>query len=157
MASESNEKNIKLAAGYFFLATIIIGCFIEWSPVYVSLNQKIISCCIVGVNWNLQMIAALIFMDERRWVFLRNIGLTYLLGAIILLPYCISNLAGLENGTLFFVLSLIVSSAAMVVSYYYKVKKMKIGLGWFAGWFVCLTIAVVFQLLLVFDIHVFLK
>jgi len=154
MASESNEKNIKQAAIYFFLATVITWYFVEWSPIYMSLNQKILSCCIAGAKWNVQMIAALVLMDERRWVFLRNIGVICLIGAIILIPYSISSLAGMENGTMFFLLSLVVSVSVMMVAYYYNVKKMKIGLGWFIGWVLCLVIAVAFQSFLVFGIHV---
>ena len=154
MTVDSNEKNVRLAALYFFLATIITWCFIEWSPVYVSMDQKILSCCIAGAKWNVQMIAAVIFMDERRWLFLKNIGITCFIGSLILIPYSISSVAGLENGTLFFISSLIVSVTVMIVSYYLTVKKMDIGLSWFAGWMVCLAIAISLQLYLVFDIQV---
>lgn len=153
MTVDSNEKNVQLAALYFFLAIVITWYFIAWSPVYIRVNQKILSCCIAGVKWNIQMIAAVVFMDERRWLFLKNIGSTCLTGSLILVPYSVSCLMGMESGTSFFVASLAASVSVMIVSYYIHVKKMAIGFIWFAGWLLCLAIAVCLQLYLVFGIQ----
>ncbi|ABG59824.1 hypothetical protein [Cytophaga hutchinsonii] len=153
MTVDSNEKNVQRAALYFFLSTVITWYFIEWSPVYIDVNQKILSCCIAGAKWNIQMIAALIFMDERRWLFLKNIGKTCLMGSLILIPYSISCLLGMESGIVFFAGSLCASVTAMIVSYYIHVKNMHIGFLWFAGWLLCLAVAVSLQLALVFDIQ----
>ncbi len=151
MTVDSNEKNVQLAALYFFLSTIITWYFIEWSPVYIDVNQKILSCCIAGAKWNMQMIAALIFMDERRWLFIKNIGKTCLIGSVMLIPYSIGCLLGIGS-SVFFIWSLIASVSVMITSYYVHVKNMKIGFLWFAGWLISLAVAVSLQLYIVFDI-----
>lgn len=155
MTVYSTEKNVQLAALYFFLAAVITWYFIEWSPIYIDVNQKILSCCIAGAKWNVQMIAALIFLDERRWLFLKNIGKTCLTGSLILIPYSVSSLLGMESGAPFFVGSLLTSVSVMIISYYLHVKTMAIGFRWFTGWLLCLAIAVSLQLYLVFDIQLF--
>ena len=155
MIEKSDRNNIKFAVLYFFLYTVITWWFIEASPLYTSTSQKILSCVIAGAKWNIQMLAAVFFLQEKKWVFLRNIGLTCLLGSVILLPYSIGSSIRKDNDGSFFIISLIVSVFAMVISYYRSVKKSKVGTHWFAGWLFCLAVAITLQLKVIFNLNLF--
>ncbi len=155
MIESSNRSNIKFAALYFLLSTIITWWFIEVSPLYTSTGQKLLSCAIAGAKWNIQMLAAVIFLQEKKWIFLKNIGFTCLLGSVILLPYSIGSFISKDNDGSFFIISLIVSVAAMVFSYYRSVKKSDVGTHWFAGWLLCLAIAITLQLKVIFNLNLF--
>jgi len=155
MIEKSNRNNIKFAAFYFLLSTLITWWFIEASPLYSSTSQKLLSCAIAGAKWNIQILAAMVFLQEKKWVFLRNIGFTCLVGSLILLPYSIGSFISKDNDGSFFIISLIVSVFAMVFSYYISVKKSEVGTHWFAGWLFCLAVAITLQLKVIFNLNLF--
>ncbi len=147
-----NKKNIIIAGLFFFLSVIITWWFITASPLYISNKQKILSCGIAGGKWLLQITAALIFLQSRKWVFVRNISVTCLIGSAILLPFCISSVLKLNSSNTFFILSIIAAVLVMIFSYYKSVLNAGIGLKWWLGWILCLAIAIVLQLTIVFHI-----
>ena len=145
------SKNVLLAAVYFLLSTIITWWFIKQGELlYVSSQKMLLSCSIAGAKWGIQIVAALIFLKEKRWSFIKRIGFTCFIGSCLLLPYCLSGqIRQLPNS---FLISLIVAVLVMIFMYYQAVVQTAISKKWFWGWIFCLTIAVSLQLFVVFKI-----
>jgi len=137
---------------YFFLSTVITWWFVDVSPLYSSLSQKLLSTGIAGAKWALQILAAHFFLADKKWGFIKNIGITCLAGSLILLPYAIAATFFHVNGPSFFITSLIVAVLVMIIMYFLNVQKMALSKKWFWGWIVCLAIAITLQLTLVFSV-----
>jgi hypothetical protein len=155
MLEKSERNNIRTTLIYFLISSLITWWFIAVSPVYDSLGQKLLSCAIAGAKWGIQIIAAFQFLDNKKWVFIRNISYTCLIGSVVLLPYSISSSFGKYNSSDFFLGSLVISVATMIVSYLSSVRKSGIGKHWWAGWLFCLAIAIAAQLKVVFNVSLF--
>jgi len=144
------NKRITLAVFYFLLSTLITWWFIGASPLYTSTNQKLLSCGIAGAKWAIQILAALILLKEKRWEFIKDIGLTCFIGSLILLPFAILSSAFGINGKNFFLGSLLVAVAVMILMYAISVRHSRLSKLWWLGWLVCLAIAITLQLTVVF-------
>jgi hypothetical protein len=147
-----DQKKIYLALLYFFLSTGITWWFVDVCPLYESLQQKILSTGIAGAKWGLQIAAAYFLPGNKKWDFIKNIGATCLVGSVILLPYAIAATFSDQNGATFFVGSLLIAVAVMIVLYFWGVQKLALHKKWFWGWIVCLAIAITLQLTLVFSV-----
>ena len=147
------NKNIILSIIYFTLSTIITWWFIEASPLYISTEQKLLSCAIAGGKWGLQLLAAFIFLGGKKWDFIKNIAFTCLVGSVILLPYAILSVCFAINNASFFIGSLMVAVAVMILLYALSVQNAGVKIQWWLGWLCCLAIAITLQLTVVF--HVF--
>ena len=149
----NNARKIGAAAAGFLMSTVITWWFIsEGSALYHFDQQKMfLSCAIAGGNWGVQIIAALLFLKEQRWVFIRNIAFTCLAGSCLLIPFCFSGLRSMMPASGFF-LSLVASVAAMLLLYYYSVRRSKASVKWYFLWLACLAIAVSLQLTIVFHV-----
>lgn len=144
-------KAIILSIIYFGLSTLITWVFVDRSSLYVSEQQKFLSASIAGGKWALQIFAALVWLKEKRWLFIKNIGLTCLIGSIILAPYCFNQYLHIDDEKLF-VASLILSVLVMIAHYRFSVLRTGIAVRWFYGWLFCLAIAVTLQLTVVFGV-----
>lgn len=140
------------AAFYFFFSTLITWWFIAESPLYTSTQQQLLSCGIAGAKWGLQIVAALLLLDSKKWAFIKNIGQACFWGSVILLPYAVAARLGGYNGTYFFVGSLVVSVAVMILLYAIGTKHAGVKMGWWLFWLLCLAIAVTLQLTVVFHV-----
>lgn len=149
----SRNKQVRFAFFYFLLSTLITWWFVQASPLYTSMQQKLWSCGIAGAKWSLQILAALILLKERRWEFIKDIGLTCFVGSVLLLPYAIFSSAFGINGTNFFLGSLLVAVAVMILMYAISVRHSRLSKLWWLGWLVCIALAIFLQLTIVF--HVF--
>lgn len=147
-----DSKKIYLAILYFFLSTVITWWFVDVCPLYESLQQKILSTGIAGAKWGLQIAAAYFLLSNKKWDFIKNIGTICLVGSVILLPYAIAATFSNQNGAAFFVTSLLIAVAVMIVLYFLNVGKLSLSYKWFWGWIVCLAIAITLQLTLVFSV-----
>jgi len=148
----NNSKLIIIAVIYFFLSTIITWWFVDVSPLYHSLQQKLLSTGIAGAKWSLQIVIAYLFLQEKKWRFIKNIGSTCLVGSIVLLPYAIVASCSNFNGGTFFVSSLLTVVLIMIVLYFLNVKRLGLPMKWFWGWIFCLVIAITLQLTVVFSV-----
>jgi hypothetical protein len=137
---------------YFTVSTLITWWFIQECPLYTSMQQKLLSCGIAGAKWGIQIAAALLLLQQKKWVFVKNIGFTCLAGSGILLPYCIAARLGGVNGSTFFTGSLILAVAVMIFMYALCTKKAGVHMWWWLGWLFCLTVAVTLQLTVVFHV-----
>lgn len=146
------SKKIFFAILYFLLSSIITWWFVDVCPLYTGLQQKLLSTGIAGAKWGLQITTAYFFLHNKKWEFIKKIGLTCLVGSSILLPYAIAASFSHLNSTAFFVASLIVSVVAMTILYYLNVKKSKLSGKWFWGWIYCLIVAIILQLTVVFSL-----
>ena len=155
MNENLNRRNCIIASVYFIVATVLTYWFIESASVYSTFGQKIISCSIAGFKWVIQIVFALYFLQEKKWVFIKNISFTCLIGSLVLIPFCVNSLIGKNADSVFFVSSLILSVVVMVVSYFISVKRAGVQTRWWAGWLFCLAIAIITQLKLVFNIWIF--
>jgi len=148
----TNNKTIYQALIYFFLSTIITWWFVDVCPLYTSLQQKLLSTGIAGAKWSLQIVAAYFFLKNKRWEFIKNIGIVCLVGSVILLPYAILASYSRFNSATFFVSSLLIAVIVMIGLYYFYVKKAAVSLQWFWRWIICLAIAITLQLTVVFPV-----
>ncbi|MBX2932676.1 MAG: hypothetical protein KF825_00430 [Ferruginibacter sp.] len=148
----NNSKDISVAIISFFLSTVITWWFVDSCPLYNSLQQKFLSTGIAGAKWCLQISAAYFFLAQKRWGFIKNIGLTCLAGSIILLPYPVAAIFFKIDNASFFIGSLLVAVAVMMVLYYYSVTKLLLPVKWFWGWIGSLAIAITLQLTIVFNV-----
>jgi hypothetical protein len=137
---------------YFILSTIITWWFIQESPLYNSMQQKMLSCGIAGAKWGIQITAAWLLLKQKKWLFIKYIGLTCFVGSLILLPYPFFARLWQINGNSFFVGSLLLSVAVMIVGYAMAVKLTGVGIKWWVGWLCCLALAISLQLTLVFNV-----
>jgi hypothetical protein len=140
------------AAFYFILSTIITGWFIQESPLYNSMQQKLLSGGIAGAKWGIQIIAALLLLKQKKWLFIKNMGFTCLIGSLLLLPYSIAARFWGVNGSNLFAISLLLAVAVMIVMYALGTKKAGVNIGWWLGWLFCLSVAVTLQLTVVFHV-----
>ena len=144
-------KNIINAAAYFLLSTVITGWFIEKGNVlYDNTNMMLFSGSIAGAKWGIQIIAAYIFLEDKKGEFIEQIGFTCFVGSCLLLPYCL--LPFLQNFEYGFVLSLVLSVVTMIFLYYQSVKKMDVSVKWFWAWIGCLIVAVSLQVFVIFKL-----
>jgi hypothetical protein len=140
------------AAFYFFFSTLITWWFIAESPLYTSVEQRLLSCGIAGAKWAIQIGAALLLLGAHKWTFIKNIGRACLIGSLILLPYAaLSQFWGI-NGQSFFLGSLVLSVATMIVLYAIGTKHAGVKMGWWLFWLLCLAIAITLQLTVVFHV-----
>ena len=146
-------KNIFFASLYFLLSTIITWWFIKQGKLlYFSQYQMLLSYTIAGAKWGIQIVAALLFLKDKKWEFLKLIGFVCFIGSCILLPYCLFDFVRAVPNI--FLFSLIIAVLTMVVAYYKVPIKIQISEKWFWGWMYCLTIAIFLQLFIVFKIQV---
>lgn len=137
---------------YFLLSTLITWWFVDVCPLYSSMQQKLLSTGIAGGKWALQIMAAYFFLSEKKWDFLKNMGVTCLAGSVILLPYAIIATVSQLNGATFFVGSLLAAVVTMIFLYFQNVHKLGLRKKWFWGWIICLAIAITLQLTVVFSV-----
>ncbi len=149
-----DRKNFNAAVFFFISSTLITWWFIESSPVYADYTQKLLSCSIAGAKWTIQIVFAFLFLQGKKWKFIREIGLTCFVGSIILVPYSISSILHINDSGEFFLSSLIASVAVMIVLYFISVKKSRVPMLWWAGWMLCLAVAITLQLKVVFHIPI---
>lgn len=143
------KKNILLASLYFVVSTIITWWFIdEGNLLYFSQNAMVLSCIIAGGKWAIQIVAALLYLGDKKWEFIKQIGLVCFIGSCILIPYCA--ILFVKQLYISFALSLIVAVLVMIVMYYRAVVKTQINIKWFWGWMLCLLIAISLQLFVIF-------
>lgn len=146
------NKKIFTAVLYFFLSTVITWWFVDVCPLYTGLQQKILSTGIAGAKWSLQIGAAYFFLQNKRWTFIKNIGTTCLVGSVILLPYAVLASFSNYNSATFFIGSLLLAVAVMIVLYFINIKQTGVSIQWFWGWIICLAIAISLQLTVVFSV-----
>ncbi len=147
---KADLTNFSLAALFFILSTIITWWFIfEGRLLYFSPEKMILSCAIAGTKWGIQIVMAILFLHEAKWIFIKRIGLTCFVGSCILIPYSLSDfIKAIPNS---FLLSLIIAIVVMVGMYYRSVQNTQLSLLWFWGWIVCLAIAISLQIFVVFS------
>jgi multisubunit Na+/H+ antiporter MnhB subunit len=149
---KAQYSNIIKATLYFFLSVILTSVFISqkfW--LYSSLNAMILSGSIAGIKWLIQIIAALLFLNKRKWEFIRRIGFVCFIGSVVLFVYDIFNFLSLPIGGFSqFVLAVALAVLILIFGYYQAVKKTGLSLKWFWGWILCLSIAIFLQLTFVF-------
>ena len=148
----TKNKTIYAAILYFFLSTVITWWFVAICPLHDGLQQKILSTGIAGAKWSVQIAAAYFFLQDKKWMFIKNIGATCLIGSVILLPYAVLASFNKYNSATFFILSLLIAVAVMIILYFLNVKKLGVPIKWFWGWIICLAIAITLQLTVVFSV-----
>ena len=147
-----DSRKIYVAIIYFLLSTIITWWFVDVCPLYTGLHQKLLSTSIAGAKWGLQIGAAYFFLSNKKWDFIKSIGFTCLVGSVILLPYAVAASLGHVNSAAFFITSLLIAVAVMIILYFLNVQKLGLPKKWFWGWIVCLAIAITLQLTVVFSV-----
>jgi hypothetical protein len=149
----TDRRNMIWAVVYFGLSTLITWWFIEAGKgLYADKGKMMLSCAVAGGKWGIQILAAVMLLgEEKRWAFLRRIGMVCLAGSVILLPFCFE-VVQVYAGERGFLYSLAVCVLLMIGLYYLSVRWTGISMRWFWGWIVCLIIAISLQLTVVFGV-----
>lgn len=146
------RKNQLLFLLYFALSTIITWWFVAVSPLYISKEQMLLSTAIAGGKWAIQILLALLFLYDKKWLFVKNIGMVCLIGSCILLPYALLAQSGISNSPGFFIGSLAASVLVMIASYRQAVLSTDVTIKWWYFWLLCLAVAITLQLTVVFHV-----
>jgi hypothetical protein len=150
--NSKQRRDAVMASLYFLGSTLITWWFImAGKGLYEDTRKMLLSCGIAGAKWAVQIGAALWMLREQAWGFVRRIGMTCLVGSLILLPFCfepVQEVLGLRG----FLMSLAVCVAAMIALYYWNVRRSGLSTKWFWGWIACLMIAITLQLTVVFHV-----
>ncbi len=148
----SNTKNILLVIIYFSLSTVLTGIFIVnkvW--LYPDIHAMFISGLIAGSKWAIQLVAAWFWLGKEKWIFTKRLGLVCLIGSCLLFNYNLMGLLSLPiSGFNQFILAIAIAVCFMIVLYYRAVKKSNLSIKWFMAWIICLAIAIVLQITVVF-------
>jgi hypothetical protein len=144
------SRDFLFAILYFLLSAALTWWFVALCPLYISSEQMLLSSGIAGGKWLVQVMLGLVLLNDKSFTFLKNIGFVCFIGSCILIPYIVSSMAGVSDATGFFFGSLVVSVITMIALYYQAVKKTGLSLKWWAGWLVCLAVAITLQLTVVF-------
>lgn len=147
-----NRREPFLFLLYFALSGLITWWFILVCPLYISYEQMFLSTGIAGAKWGIQIILGLIFLKEKKWFFLKYIGLVCFIGSCLLIPYIFSSLMKLNNSSVFFIGSLVTAVISMICSYCWIVKKLMLPIKWLFYWLFSLAIAISLQLTVVFHV-----
>ena len=153
MPLHNNTREIGLAAVYFFLSTVITWWFIYCgaSLYHFDEHKMLLSCSIAGAKWGIQILAAILLLKDRCWLFIHHIAFTCFAGSCILIPFCIDPIRTHIPGNGFLV-SLIAAVATMLVLYYRSVTRSGISIKWYFLWLGCLAVAISLQLTVVFHV-----
>jgi hypothetical protein len=91
----------------------------------------------------------MVLLKTQRWLFIKRIGLVSLIGSATLMVYYV-----LPVSWGFSTLVICVASSVLVMIglYFRAVKKSRLSIAWFWSWIVCLIIAILLQLTMVFDV-----
>jgi hypothetical protein len=147
---DSVSKDQAFFVIYFALSTVLTWWFVAASPLYISQEQMILSTAVAGGKWGIQILSALVFLKEKKWAFLKNIGFVCFVGSCILLPYILFSISKIADDSNFFLGSLAASVAVMVVLYFRAIRISTVSLQWWFFWLVCLAMAISLQLTVVF-------
>lgn len=112
----------------------------------------LLSTSIAGGKWAIQLGLGFLFLKEKRYKFLREIGYVCLIGSLLLLPYVLSASMNLANATEFFIGSLMVAVLVMIYLYFKAIRSMQISILWWLFWLLCLSIAISLQITVVFNV-----
>ncbi|MNK43396.1 hypothetical protein D3C87_620990 [compost metagenome] len=147
-----NISSSSKAALYFLFSVVLTGIFINqkfW--LYSSVNAMIISGSIAGTKWLIQIIAALVFLKDKKWDFIHRIGFVCFMGSVVLFVYYVFNFLPFPFGGFSqFVLAIALAVLVMIFGYYQAVKKTGLSAKWFWAWMLCLAIAIFLQVTVVF-------
>lgn len=148
----NTQKNQVLFFFYFALSTVLTWWFVAVSPLYISKQQMLLSTAVAGGKWAIQVVLGYLFLYEKRWVFLKNIGFVCFIGSCILVPYALLAQLGIANSGRLFLASLIAAVVVMVYAYYHAVLNSNVKTKWWYFWLVCLVCAISLQLTVVFHV-----
>ena len=120
------------------------------SPLYISNEQMLLSTSIAGGKWAIQILLGLIFLDSKRWAFIKEIGFVCLIGSCLLLPYILLSISKISDDPKLFIGSLMLAVFVMIFFYFKAIKKLELPIKWWLFWLLCLAVAVTLQLTVVF-------
>lgn len=140
-------RQIAIIIGAFALSILITGLFIRAYGGYVSLESMLLSGSIASAKWAIQMIAGLCLLDEKRWLYIRELAAACLIGSLTLLPY-----AFFSGGPTFFFGSLLFCILTMGLVICLRLSRIGLSWHWQVLWFILLACAVSLQLTVVFDL-----
>lgn len=146
------NKFILSAFVYFLLAALLTAIYISqkiW--LYSNVTAMVISGTITAVKWIILVVAALFFLEEKKWKFIRRIGVTCLIGSSLLFSYNLMYFLKLPlSGLAQLFLSVVLSASVMITLYHLLVKEMVLPPLWFWGWIIALTIESIVQVVVFF-------
>jgi len=140
-------KPLSHIAVAFALSTILTGLFVRAYGGYASKEIMLLSGSIAGGKWTIQILAGFFLLDNRRWIYIRQLADTCLIGSLVLLPFAI-----FSDGATFFFGSLLACILVMSVHIVLRMESAGFSWRWPALWLALLCIAVGLQLTVVFHL-----
>ena len=146
------KKDIALLILYFAISAILTAWFIDQKYIlYANNSQMLLSGTIAGGKWAIQILAALVFLKHKKFEFIRKIGEVCAIGSAILLTFYVVDYLPFSH-EYNFIIPIVLAVLVMIVLYFRAVISTKLNLKWFFGWILCLCIAILLQLTIVFHV-----
>jgi hypothetical protein len=140
-----------IASLAFLLSLLLTWWFIREGTLYYDTRQALLSCGIAGAKWAVHIAGAFLLLPApRAWLFIRQMGNTCLTGSLLLLPYCIAGRFLGAASEAFFLISLVIAVAVMIIWYAVGVRRSGLHWIWWVAWLGTLALAIVSQLHFVF-------
>ena len=131
----------------FVVSTLLTWWFIEAYGGYVSPQQMLLSGCIAGGKWAIQIGVGWLLLSEKKWAYFRELGLICGMGSVVLVPYLF-----IQGDWSFFLGSLIACVLVMGALISWRLPAIGLRKTWVGLWFLLLAVAVTLQLTVVFKV-----
>lgn len=149
----NNTWNAVTAILYFAVSVIITAWFIEQKFGYEATPEAILLSNIVAASkWVVITIAALVMLEENKWIFIRRTAFAALAGSCAMYSTYAFRLLPI-NSWQQFTFAMILAMLVMVIFFLKAVVDTRLPLKWFAVWMTCLLISVIMQTRVVFSLH----
>lgn len=148
-----NTRNAVTAILYFAVSVMITAWFIEQKFGYVVTPDAILlSNIVAALKWVVITIAALLLLEEDKWIFIRRTAFAYLASSCAmcsLYAFRFLPISSWQQFTYAMALALLV----MIIFFFKAVVNTRLSLKWFAVWMAILVISVILQVKAVFSLH----
>jgi hypothetical protein len=149
----TNTRNAVTAIIYFAVSVMITAWFIEQKFGYaVTPNAILLSNIVAAIKWVMMTIAAMVLLQENKWLFIRRMAFACLAGSFAMFSTYAFRFIPVSSWQQF-TYAMAFALLVMTVFYFKAVTDTRLSLKWFAVWMVILIISVILQVKVVFDLH----
>lgn len=149
----ANTRNAVTAIIYFAVSVMITAWFIEQKFGYaVTPDAILLSNIVAAMKWVVMTIAAMVFLQANKWVFIRRMAFACLAGSCAMFSTYAFRFIPVSSWQQF-TYAMAFALLMMTVFFFKAVTDTRLSLKWFWVWMAILIISVILQVKVVFDLH----
>ncbi|UOE50708.1 hypothetical protein MTO98_06420 [Mucilaginibacter sp. SMC90] len=149
----NDTRNAVAAILYFAVSIIITAWFIEQKFGYVATPTAILLSDIVAASkWVIITIAALVMLDDNKWIFIRRTAFAALAGSCAMYSTYAFRFLPVSSWQQF-TYAMVLAMLAMIIFFFKAVADTRLPLKWFAIWMAFLVLSIIVQIKVVFSLH----